>query len=62
MTGFFKFAGRGGKERGLIALYVLHTLDKHPGSGYELIKEIEEKTGGKWVPSKGTLYTFLKQL
>jgi DNA-binding PadR family transcriptional regulator len=62
MTGFFKFAGRGGKERGLIALYVLHTLDKHPGSGYELIKEIEEKTGGKWVPSKGTLYPVLKQL
>jgi DNA-binding PadR family transcriptional regulator len=62
MSGFFKFAGRSGKERGLLALYILHTLDGRPGSGYELIKEIEEKTGGKWVPSKGTLYPVLKQL
>jgi DNA-binding PadR family transcriptional regulator len=62
MTGFWKFAGRSGKERGLLALYILHSLDRRPGSGYDLLKEIEEKTGGAWVPSKGTLYPVLKQL
>jgi DNA-binding PadR family transcriptional regulator len=62
MTGLWKFAGRSGKERGLLALYILHSLDRRPGSGYDLLKEIEEKTGGAWVPSKGTLYPVLKQL
>lgn len=62
MTGFWKFAEKGGKERGLLALFILHTLSKRPGTGYDLRKEIEEKTGGQWVPSKGTLYPVLKQL
>jgi DNA-binding PadR family transcriptional regulator len=62
MNGFWKFAGSSGKERGLLALFILHTLDKRPGTGYELLKVIEEKTGGTWVPSKGTLYPVLKQL
>ncbi|MBP1929806.1 DNA-binding PadR family transcriptional regulator [Methanolinea mesophila] len=62
MTGIWKFAGKGGKERGLLALYILHALDTRPGTGYDLLKEIEEKTGGQWVPSKGTLYPVLKQL
>lgn len=62
MTGFFRFHGTRGKERGLLALFILHTLGKRPGTGYDLLKEIEEKTGGKWVPSKGTLYPVLKQL
>jgi DNA-binding PadR family transcriptional regulator len=62
MTGFWKFAGKSGKERGFLALFILHTLSKRPGTGYDLLKEIEEKTGGQWVPSKGTLYPVLKQL
>jgi DNA-binding PadR family transcriptional regulator len=62
MTGFWKFAGKSGKERGLLAIFILHTLNKGPGTGYDLLKEIEEKTAGKWVPSKGTLYPVLKQL
>jgi len=62
MTGFWKFAGNGGKERGLLALFIMHTLSTRPGTGYDLLKEIEEKTGGQWVPSKGTLYPVLKQL
>ncbi len=62
MNGFWKFSGSSGKERGLLALFILHTLDRRPGTGYELLKTIEEKTEGKWVPSKGTLYPVLKQL
>ena len=46
----------------MLALFILHSLNQQPKSGYELLKEIEEKTEGIWVPSKGTLYPILKQL
>jgi DNA-binding PadR family transcriptional regulator len=62
MTGLWTFASKGGRERGLLALFILHSLKQQPKSGYELLKEIEEKTEGVWVPSKGTLYPILKQL
>ena len=62
MTGLWTFAPEGGRERGLLALFILHSLGQQPKSGYELLKEIEEKTEGVWVPSKGTLYPILKQL
>ncbi|OYT54843.1 MAG: PadR family transcriptional regulator [Candidatus Altiarchaeales archaeon ex4484_2] len=45
-----------------MALYVLHSLDKKPKSGYDIIKEIKEKTDGLWVPSKGAVYPTLDQL
>jgi DNA-binding PadR family transcriptional regulator len=62
MTGLLKFGSREGKERSLLALYILHSLSKSPKSGYDLIAEIKEKTGGLFVPSKGTLYPVLHQL
>lgn len=62
MTSLLKFGSREGKERSLLALYVLHSLSKSPKSGYDLIAEIKEKTGGLWVPSKGTMYPVLHQL
>jgi len=62
MTGLWTFASEGGRERGLIALFILHSLSQRPKSGYELLKEITVKTEGVWVPSKGTLYPILKQL
>lgn len=62
MTGLWTFASEGGRERGLLALFILHSLSQQPKSGYELLKEIEVKTEGIWVPSKGTLYPILKQL
>ncbi|MGC9444973.1 MAG: PadR family transcriptional regulator [Candidatus Methanospirareceae archaeon] len=62
MTGLWTFAPEGGRERGLLALFILHSLRQQPKSGYELLKEIKEKTEGVWVPSKGTLYPILKQL
>jgi DNA-binding PadR family transcriptional regulator len=30
--------------------------------GYEMIKEIEERTGGAWVPSAGSIYPTLQLL
>jgi len=62
MIGLWKFQCRVGKEKGIIALYILHSLSKKPTSGYDILKEISGKTEGKWVPSKGTLYPVLDQL
>ncbi len=62
MTSLLKFGSRHGKERSLLALFILHSLNKSPKSGYDLLMEIKEKTGGLWIPSKGTLYPVLNQL
>ncbi len=62
MTSLLKFGSRHGKERSLLALFILHSLGRCPKSGYDLLTEIKEKTGGLWVPSKGTLYPVLNQL
>lgn len=62
MASLFRFSPHSGKERSLLALYILHTLQERPKSGYDLLKEIAETTGGTWAPSKGTIYPLLKQL
>ncbi|EHQ36114.1 PadR family transcriptional regulator [Methanoplanus limicola] len=63
MSGPLKFTGKkNGRGRGLIQLYILHSLNSEPKSGYELLKEISAKTKGAWVPSKGTLYPMLKKM
>lgn len=62
MNSLWKFSPENGKERGLITLYILHSLDKEPKSGYDILKEISQKTEGMWTPSKGTLYPILKSL
>jgi DNA-binding PadR family transcriptional regulator len=62
MTSLLKFGSPHGKERSLLALFILHSLSKSPKSGYDLLAEIKEKTGGLWTPSKGTLYPVLHQL
>lgn len=62
MTSLFKFGSHDGKMRSLLALYILHSLKRCPASGYDLRKEIGEKTNGHWVPSKGTIYPVLVQL
>ncbi len=62
MKGLLSFTSPHGKERGFLALYILHALCREPKSGYDLLKEIEEKTHGAWVPSKGTLYPIITHL
>ncbi|MGC1120690.1 MAG: helix-turn-helix transcriptional regulator [Candidatus Methanofastidiosia archaeon] len=51
-----------GKERKFLELYTLRILSQTPSSGYDLIKDIEEKTDGKWVPSKGMVYPLLDKM
>ncbi|MBO9603727.1 MAG: PadR family transcriptional regulator [Novosphingobium sp.] len=66
------FGGRGGGGRGgrrgrmfasgelrLVLLKLIADQSRH---GYELIKAIEELTGGTYVPSAGTVYPTLAQL
>ncbi len=41
---------------------VLRILADGPRHGYEIIKEIERVTRGRWKPAAGTLYPLLEQL
>jgi len=51
-----------GKQRGILSIYILHSIKKKSKSGYDLINEIKNKTDGSWIPSKGTIYPLLKNL
>ncbi|MEN6395013.1 MAG: PadR family transcriptional regulator [Methanoregula sp.] len=62
MTSLLQFSSKSGRARSLLALFVLHSLDKDEKSGYDILREIKTLTGGAWVPSKGTLYPLLRQL
>jgi len=62
MSAIFSFQTKSGKQRGILAIYILHSLQKKPKSGYDLLKEITRKTEGTWTPSKGTLYPLLNSL
>ncbi len=62
MTTIFNFQTKSGKQQGILAVYILHSLQKKPKSGYDLLKEITKKTEGTWTPSKGTLYPLLNKL
>ncbi|MFA9199763.1 MAG: PadR family transcriptional regulator [Cypionkella sp.] len=58
--------GRGRRERmfgqGELRLALLKLLADAPRHGYELIKAIEEMTGGVYAPSPGTVYPTLQLL
>jgi DNA-binding PadR family transcriptional regulator len=53
-------AGRLG--RGEVKLLLLAALDDGPRHGYELMKAVEELSGGRYVPSAGVVYPSLKAL
>ena len=56
--------GRGGHRarRGDVRAAVLALLAERPMHGYEMIKELEERTEGTWVPSAGSIYPTLQML
>lgn len=55
---------RGGRRmrRGDVRTAVLATLLEGPGHGYEIIQALEEKSGGRWRPSPGSIYPTLQAL
>ena len=56
--------GRGGRffENGMLRLVILALVAEAPRHGYEVIKEIEERTGGAYSPSPGVVYPTLTLL
>lgn len=59
--------GRGGRlarflEHGDLRLLVLHLIGQKPSHGYEIIKSIEDLTGGAYAPSPGVVYPTLTML
>ncbi|MDB5418712.1 MAG: PadR family transcriptional regulator [Phenylobacterium sp.] len=49
-------------EHGDLRFVVLALLGEQPRHGYELIKELEERTGGAYRPSAGVIYPTLAML
>ncbi len=54
--------GRGRARRGDVRLAVLRLLAEEPRNGYQLMQTIEERSGGNWRPSPGSVYPTLAQL
>jgi len=64
---FEMFGGqRGGggprARRGDVRAAALALLRERPMHGYEMIQELEERTGGRWRPSAGSIYPTLQLL
>ena len=49
-------------RRGAVLDAVLRLLDERPMHGYELITELDERSGGRWRPSAGTIYPALARM
>jgi DNA-binding PadR family transcriptional regulator len=56
--------GRAGRlfEQGDLKYVILRLLEEKPRHGYEIIKELEGRFGGSYVPSPGTVYPTLTML
>lgn len=60
--------GRGGGKRrprvsrGDIRIGILAVLNDEPMHGYQIMQELEERSGGGWKPSPGSIYPTLQQL
>ena len=49
-------------RRGDIRVAVLAVLQDGPGHGYDVMQRLEEKSGGAWRPSPGSVYPTLQLL
>ncbi len=49
-------------DHGDLKLVILRLLDEKPRHGYEIIKELEERSGGRYTPSAGAIYPTLTML
>ena len=57
-------SGRPGRifEQGDLKYVILRLLEEKPRHGYEVIKELEDRFGGAYSPSPGTVYPTLTML
>jgi DNA-binding PadR family transcriptional regulator len=59
----FRGRGRGRvTRRGDVRAAILALLAEQPMHGYQVISELEARTGGRWRPSAGSIYPTLQQL
>ena len=65
----FEHLGRGGPHRrghrarrGAVTTAIITLLNERPMHGYELITELEQRSGGRWKPSPGAIYPALGKL
>ncbi len=49
-------------RRIFLKLVVLKIIRDRPSHGYEIIKTIEQNSGGRWTPSAGSIYPALEDL
>ena len=49
-------------KRGDVRAAILALLAEEPRNGYQIIQEINERSGGAWRPSPGAVYPALQQL
>ncbi len=49
-------------EQGDLKLVILRLLDEKPRHGYDIIKELEDRSGGRYTPSAGAIYPTLTML
>jgi DNA-binding PadR family transcriptional regulator len=56
------FAPPQGIPHGFLRLYILRRIADKPAHGYDLMREIREKTHGAWKPGPGSTYPILKEL
>ena len=54
--------GRHRARRGSVGAAILALLAEQPMHGYELITALEERSGGRWKPSPGSIYPALRRL
>src|ERR1700691_3481983 len=55
--------GRGRRaRRGDIRTAALLLLAEEPRNGYQIMQEVQERSGGVWSPSPGSVYPALQQL
>src|SRR5512138_1738522 len=54
--------GRGRRGRGDVRAALLALLAERPMHGYEMIQELDARTGGIWRPSPGSVYPTLALL
>lgn len=59
-----RFRARAGRmfEQGDLRYVILRLLEEKPRHGYDIIKELEERSGGAYSPSPGTVYPTLTLL
>ena len=50
------------RRRGFVQLAILHLLEEASMHGYQIMKELENRSGGHYSASAGTVYPALQEL